>query len=178
MADISEKKENYKELFGELQISKKDEDRLEKFLYAYSYFILKTNKNYKYNLTYLQSYLEDFIEIKRRISEKTKIVNKIIEVLELETYEANVMEIRCVLDSFWILLKENDFFKNKNVMKEYTGEIDSEKLMSSKCVIEVQVNVKDGGMISITKKIDAHDKIVEREMKDILKQIRKLMESR
>ncbi len=171
MVDINKKSEKYKKSFGEVLIGNTED--LEKFLCAYSYFITKTNKDYKYNLTYLQSYFDDFLKVKEKINEKRVMIELIETLLADEKFNVRIEEIRIIIDRFWILIRENGKNKKTDIQKVYTDSIDNDKIVSSKYTIEIQVRIGKDEKINITKRVSKET--VKKEIRKSFEQLDKII---
>ena len=127
-----------------------DYEFLENFVCAYSYFILKTNKDYKYNQTYLSSYLEDFKYVREKLNEKKKIRDEVKKILCIYKFEGDV---RVSIDQYWIFETDED-----KIYSKFAGMINKERILSNKCLIEVECIRLNKDKILINEFIDPNEK--------------------
>ena len=127
-----------------------DYEFLENFVCAYSYFILRTNKDYKYNQTYLVSYLEDFKYVREKLIEKKKIRDEVEEILYSYKFEKDV---RVSLDQYWMLETDED-----KIYSKFVGVINKERILSNKCLIEVECIRLNKDKILINEFINLNEK--------------------
>jgi hypothetical protein len=86
--------------------------QIKELIHAYSCFICATNKDYYYNGTYLESYIDNLVELQKVIKEKENVLLYVI---------APLFEYRHGIDLSNIRITINDtieFFKYKFAIKE------------------------------------------------------------
>lgn len=172
MVDTSVKIENYTETFVRTMLADGDRDQWEAFINAYSYFISKTNKNYKYNLTYLPSYFEEFMQVKEAIKKKENIAQS-LQVLLKKKELCTVDKMKVSIDRFWTLIKEDSVIR-----KKYAGELDIKRIMSDMCMLEIEIETKTKKRekINITQKVSADNERIEDDIKQLMEQLNKVLE--
>ena len=146
-----------------------DCDFLEDFLCAYSYFILKTNRDYKYNQTYLSSYFQDFIHVKQKLNEKKRIRDEVEKRIDNFWVTQN---IRISIDQYWLLESDGEKIHSKLV-----GMINKERILSNKCLIEVEYISSNTDKIIVNEFINLNDKenIQKKRMDNVFKKLREIL---
>lgn len=144
---------------------------LEEFVCAYSYFILKTNRNYKYNQTYLSSYLEDFQYVREKLIEKKKIRDEVEE--RIDNYWL-VHNIRISIDEYWMLE-----VKQEKLYSKFVGVINKERILSNKCLIEMECISLNKEKIIINEFIYLNEKEKEQKkrIESIFKKLKEIVET-
>lgn len=144
---------------------------LENFVCAYSFFILKTNKDYKYNQTYLSSYFEDFINVREKLNEKKKIRDEVKKRMN-GVLEKQIMRIS--IDQYWLLELNED-----EVHSKFAGTINKERIMSNKCLVEVECISLDREKIIISEFVNLNDKEKMQQMRldNIFEKLMKVLET-
>lgn len=146
-----------------------DYEFLENFVCAYSYFILKTNKDYKYNQTYLSSYFEDFKHIREKLNEKKKIRDEVKEILGNYKLEG---DIKVFIDQYWMLETDEDKLYSK-----FVGMINKERILSNKCLIEVEciISNRDKILISEFINLNEQEKLQKKRIDNIFKKLKEII---
>lgn len=156
--EIKEKIEDIKAIFQHVMGSMEVDENIElfeQFICAYSYFISHTNKDYKYNQTYLVSYFRDFQKIKDRISKKIGFVEEL--KMEIDKLDIGARKITLEIDEFWRIIWE----VNKRKDESLTEKINKEKLCSNDYTISVTIENEEKNKICISKKLKDVSKISE-----------------
>lgn len=143
-----------------------DHEFLENFVCAYSYFILKTNKDYKYNQTYLSSYLEDFKYVREKLNEKKKIRDEVEEILYSYKLESDV---RVSIDQYWMFETDED-----KIYSKFVGVINKERILSNKCLIEVECISLNRDKILINEfiNLNENEKLQKKRIDNIFKKLK------
>lgn len=148
-----------------------------KLISAFSFFISKTNKNYKYNLTYLQSYVPDFIHIKEEIKRKNQYINIIGDQIKELCNKVNAEYIFLTIDDFWIISCNKYQNRNKDILKlkyDLSEIINKEKIISDKLAIELKItfkNLETMCVCHIIKLASKSEKQINIEISEIVKEI-------
>lgn len=79
-------------------------DELRYAINAFSEFMVATDLEYKYNKTYLQSFVPDFLEGKDKMKNKYCILTKLVEKIKVELIQDNLPDKnwRINIDDTWI----------------------------------------------------------------------------
>lgn len=144
---------------------------LESFICAYSFFILKTNKDYKYNQTYLSSYFYDFMHVREKLNEKKKIRDEVEKRIDSSLTTQN---IKISIDQYWLLESNGDKINSK-----FVGAINKERILSNKCLIEVECVSLNKDKIIVNEFINLNDKekIQNKRIDSFFEKLRKILET-
>lgn len=148
-----------------------DDEFIENFLCAYSYFILKTNKDYKYNQTYLSSYFQDFMRVREKLNKKKVIRDEVEERIQNSWLTKN---IRISIDQYWLLEVNEDKIHSK-----FVGMINKDRILSNKCLIEaecVSLN-KEKIIINEYMNLNEKEKIQQQKIDIFFEKLRKILET-
>lgn len=99
---------------------------------SFSRFLSFTNPDYKYNSTYLDQHIENFIKFKDSIDKKEIICNEIANKL---SKQYNIK--KCIFDNLWYF-----DFSDKDIQKEYLS-IDYKTIIKSKINIKIYFQGKE-----------------------------------
>lgn len=132
---------------------------------AFSEYIVAVNPEYRYNKTYLNSYVEDFIECRKALKKKYEILIYILN--QLETYGINKDYI-IKLDEAWIFEKGKIRLSNT---------IDPNVIKSDKIRMELELVHDNGYVIAVEKDMekDLNNEYLEEKIKP---EIERFMERR
>ncbi|WP_027338944.1 hypothetical protein [Halonatronum saccharophilum] len=132
---FKQKVENLLELFNEF-------DKTKEIIKLFSFYLINTNQNYKYNESYLNESIEDFEELLNIILRKRNIIERMIEELKEQKIE-NLQEV--IVDELFLyknnstsrdieIFSEGNFYKVKdkrNIYIECIYQINNDKKTSN-----------------------------------------------
>lgn len=123
-----------------LECNTKDNE-LRDLIKNFSYFIRCTNEQYKYNITYLESFCNKFISVKSFVNNKNKYFDSILEYT-IKNKSNKIKIFRIAMDDFWLyeyneLSQEENENNNKII---HTGDINDQQLKNDN--IKIDFNFK------------------------------------
>lgn len=106
---------------------------------SFSYFIGCTNKQYKYNMTYLESFCNKFISVKSSVNNKYKYFDSILES-SLKNKGDDIKAFSIKMDDFWCY-EYSEMSKDEKGITRYneithTGDINEQQLKSDNIKID------------------------------------------
>lgn len=138
-----------KEWILDKELSNEDELKIKNVIKAFSEYMVSTNPDYLYNKTYLNAFVQDFLNCKKKLKEKLDILNnKILREITKEISDRTDIVIR--IDRTWISDNKgieimNSFNINSvksNILK-YEIEYNGEKDFSVANIIDLSINYEE-----------------------------------
>lgn len=125
-----------------LECNIKDQE-LRDLIKNFSYFIGCTNEQYKYNMTYLESFCNKFISVKSLVNNKNKYFDSILEY-SIKNKNDKIKIFRIAMDDFW-LFEYNEVFEDGQDDENYnkiihTGDINEHQLRNDNIKIDFKFN--------------------------------------
>lgn len=108
-----------------------DNKRLELYIDVFSKFIGYTNDSYKYNIPYLNQYVEDFKDFRNKIIEKNKKYNEIVAYLNA----SDIKDYEVFIDNMYHIKR----YKSK-LEKEYFN-VDKKYLMDAQIFLKIILKI-------------------------------------
>lgn len=137
-----------------------DDETFEEYIDLFSKFLSYTNSDYKYNGTYLSQYIDDFLNMSRKLKQKNEKYNEIFTMLKRLGYQFELL-----IDQVYFAC----FSLKSEIRHEYVG-INKEKIMSKKIEVKMTLISSEKEYIFCKEYTDFRDeKLVENIQRDIKK---------
>lgn len=177
MEKLEQKKENIKEQFMNVLLEREwTEEDITELISAFSYYILKTNKSYKYNQTYLTSYCDGFYKLKNYIKDREDMMD-LIQVYFERLKDSIKKKYSVEINGLWEIIYEQED-RDVKIKRQFSGNIDKNKLFDDKFFVLVKIFDENRHMSCyefVIKDISLKDKTkLEKELEKIIKQMKKM----
>lgn len=122
------KEQNIRKAFLEYMLENNiQKDELNNLIKSFSYFIGCKNEEYRYNLTYLESFCDKFMLVKHNIKKKNKYFITFLEyVVSLKNDEIEIFNI--TMDDFWNF----EYEVNSAKINDYNSKITHTGIINEK----------------------------------------------